>query len=858
MWCVPALLGLAACGGSAATDPEPPGGEEPPSISILRGNDQRAPAGTALSQQIVVLVRDGDGSALPGATVSWTASSGGSFESSTTETDADGLAGTRWTLGATPGEQAATASLGGPTGASVAFTATATSVPSGGQPATVEVAAGGGQVARIGSPVSVAPAVLVKDAEGNPVAGTTVTFAPASGSGTATGAVATTNAQGIATVGSWILGQHGSNSLTVSVQGLSPITITATGRYPYWSVLVYMAADNSLAYPGVIDIEEIEAAIRDPEIQVVVQAEFNAQALAQYGCPGPACLALATFNTFRYVLGGAGTPRIGPDGPVTDIGNRNMASPAELADFIRWARETAPSERVVLVPWNHGGGYTGLLQDEASSPGVLMTMAGLRDALQAAGGPAIDVVDFDMCLMGAYETLITLEGVAKYAVFSEEVTPGAGNDYTRLINALHAINDKGGAAAAVAIADAFYDTFAGEHSSTTISAYDITALGAFDQALSNLASHLGADLATFGPLVSQAASGVLRFNLPEVADVLNFADSLDVRVADPAIRNDIAALRAAGTSASFRLRNRFRNGTVPGFQGTGDVTRAGGLHVLLPDVSTTPTMGDVGPRSLSSYLGTFGNTEWGQFLTAYLGTPAVTNVTDLGLERLETYLVWSTDAQATGVDIDLWVLEPDGTIASPYFGSVSPNGTLTNDSHQSGYPVEGYLTNRFVQNGTYVWYALLVEDPQIVEPQVDLFFRFGDDPFVSIFGTGPYPRLNRAQSVFTDPDPTFGEANGGAYSDFVPVANATFGPAAMVARSGGRTSTGPLLPRLQRGASDAPRLANLGSMVRRPTQQQVATIRALVEQRRSSVRPIQARGMAKLWVSHDLRTVVGR
>ena len=89
---VPALLGLAACGGSSATDPELPGGEEPASISILRGNEQTAPAGTALSQQIVVLVRDGDGTALPGAAVSWTTSAGGSFEPSTTETDADGLA----------------------------------------------------------------------------------------------------------------------------------------------------------------------------------------------------------------------------------------------------------------------------------------------------------------------------------------------------------------------------------------------------------------------------------------------------------------------------------------------------------------------------------------------------------------------------------------------------------------------------------------------------------------------------------------------------------------------------------------------------------------------------------------------
>lgn len=406
---------------------------------------------------------------------------------------------------------------------------------------------------------------------------------------------------------------------------------------------------------------------------------------------------------------------------------------------------------------------------------------------------------------------------------------------------MHAQNAADGATIATVVADQFDQSYQGSRPPTTISAYDLVAFGAFDQALSQLGNHLKADLPTFGPLVAQAGSGIQRFFLPELADALNFADSLEARVSDPTIRSDIAALRAAGTASSFRLRTHARNGGAATLGGT-DVLRSSGLHVLLPDISTAPVMGPTGPRSLQSYLAMFGTTSWGQFLAAY--APATADVTDLGANRLETYLVWSPQAQAAGVDIDLWVLEPDGTLASPYNGSVSPNGTLTDDSYYTNQSVEGYLTNRFVMNGTYVWYALLVSDPQTVQPQIDFFYRYGSATFVSIFGSGPYPQLTRAQSVSADPDPTFGEANSGAYSDLVAVANVTFGPAPLVATVGAAAKS---LPRLISGGRGAPVAMSIRGMLgMRPTQRQITTVRALLEHRLSGLRRFQASGLARL------------
>src|SRR5207248_4011606 len=83
--------------------------------------------------------------------------------------------------------------------------------------------------------VSSPPSVLVKDANGNPVAGVAVTFAVAPENGTITGGSQTTNASGVATVGSWTLSPTaGQNTLTATSgtgRGSAGTPVTArTGR----------------------------------------------------------------------------------------------------------------------------------------------------------------------------------------------------------------------------------------------------------------------------------------------------------------------------------------------------------------------------------------------------------------------------------------------------------------------------------------------------------------------------------------------------------------------------------------------------------------------------------------------------
>src|SRR5207302_796973 len=70
-------------------------------------------------------------------------------------------------------------------------------------PNSIAINAGNNQSATVDTNVATAPSALATDQFGNPVSGVLVTFAVASGGGSLTGGSQTTNASGVATVGSW-------------------------------------------------------------------------------------------------------------------------------------------------------------------------------------------------------------------------------------------------------------------------------------------------------------------------------------------------------------------------------------------------------------------------------------------------------------------------------------------------------------------------------------------------------------------------------------------------------------------------------------------------------------------------------
>jgi len=632
-------------------------------------------------------------------------------------------------------------------------------------PASMSVTAGGGETVRVGSTVATPPAVTVKNAAGTPLSGVGVTFTVEAGGGNLTGASAVTDAGGVARVGSWTLGATaGENRLRAAVNANAAIstTISATARLPHWTVMVYMAADNNLSVPGILDIDELEAAGTNPEVQVLVQAEFNPTQLSLLGCTA-ACFNRPNFNTFRYRLTGAGPAVNGPNGTVTDLGNRDMTSPAQLTEFVSWAKQTAPAEHYILVLWNHGGGYTGLLQDETSAGSALMSLGGLRSALTSAG--TIDIIDFDMCLMGGYETLHGIRDVARYAVFSEEVVPGAGNPYDTWLEAVHARASSDPATVAAALVDAFDASYQGQRASTTRSAYALSAYADFETSLGVLADALRTNLTALRPAVGAALGNAQKYEVPELTDFITFLDSLRVRVSDATVRSAIDNVRAKASDSQFRLRNKARDGTDVALGRARSVVRSTGLHVVLPSGIGSDRFASSGPRSFSAYQTLLPDRPWTSFLQAWVSSGTTTAYTDQGSAPFQGFLVWDSASVRLKADVDLWVLEPSGDLYIPWLGTVTPNGTFTGDSWDSGAWYEGYLTNRYVQNGRYRFYAHLYADPSDHRPIWDVQYRFGLSGQLTSLYAPNYGSLSLQTSWLDDPTPTFSEVESGAYTD---------------------------------------------------------------------------------------------
>lgn len=113
----------------------------------------------------------------------------------------------------------------------------------------LDIEAGDNQVTAPNGDVSVKPSVRATDAFGNGVNGLTVNFAVASGGGSITGATQVTANGGVATVGSWTLGESGDNSLTATLAATPAATRTFNARV---STVLITSVTPALLVPGVV------------------------------------------------------------------------------------------------------------------------------------------------------------------------------------------------------------------------------------------------------------------------------------------------------------------------------------------------------------------------------------------------------------------------------------------------------------------------------------------------------------------------------------------------------------------------------------------------------------------------------
>ena len=219
---LPRLLALGTLAVSTAVCSEGP--KPPVSVSASSVTTQSAVVNTSVATPPRVKVMDEDGNGVPNVPVLFAVTVGDGIAGGATQTtngDGEASAGA-WTLGTAVGTNRLIATVEGLVGSPVTFEATGTH----GAATAISVYAGNIQRAVTGTPVSVRPSVRVVDAFGNPVPGLSVGFAVEFGGGSITGATSTTDGSGVATVGSWTLGEVGGNTLIATIVGNSALTVT--------------------------------------------------------------------------------------------------------------------------------------------------------------------------------------------------------------------------------------------------------------------------------------------------------------------------------------------------------------------------------------------------------------------------------------------------------------------------------------------------------------------------------------------------------------------------------------------------------------------------------------------------------
>ena len=207
------MVAVVACGDDGPSDPS-----TPRAIARVSADSQTTPVGVAMAQPLVVVVTGGGGTPLPNVEVVWgILAGGGSFNDTTTATDANGQARVTYTPGTAPGRAEVGAAV---PGKSTSFILNLVAGPATGlqkfgsdNPAVVK-----------GSKLTLS--VKMVDAFGNGISGGVVNWTASAG--TLSGATSTTDAGGVANITYTIADAAGRYTLTAAVAGLPAATFTIT------------------------------------------------------------------------------------------------------------------------------------------------------------------------------------------------------------------------------------------------------------------------------------------------------------------------------------------------------------------------------------------------------------------------------------------------------------------------------------------------------------------------------------------------------------------------------------------------------------------------------------------------------
>jgi hypothetical protein len=413
-----------------------------------------------------------------------------------------------------------------------------------------------------------------------------------------------------------------------------------------WTVMVYLAGDNNLDGAGVVDLGEMKKVGSTDQVNVI--AQFDRQG--------------KTAATNRYYLRKGGT--LAKD-KMGSLGETNMGDPKVFEDFIQWGVKNYPAQHYLLVVWNHGNGWNdenvyrvagktlkldvrrrgemvfpatgsakgsvpiGVLRaigcrkfrralfhtaiekavtvrgiaydDQAQDFLDNIEMKRVLSSAKKALKHKIDILGMDACLMSMAEVAYQLRDSVSLTVGSEEVEPGDGWPYDRVLAKLAKKPAMAPRELATTIVNEYVTSYP-SNSGVTQSACDLGRCGALATSVNELAgafiNHLSDAAARAAIVESRLQSQA--YEVPDYIDLYDFCDLLEDKTGLGDIKTCCAAVKNAIQPDGAVIKSGFKGKSVQDSKG---------ISIYFPQ------------KKVSSLYGTLDftkKTAWGKFLKEYV------------------------------------------------------------------------------------------------------------------------------------------------------------------------------------------------------------------------------------------------
>lgn len=227
-------------------------------------------------------------------------------------------------------------------------------------------------------------------------------------------------------------------SLLIFVLSVSPLSVLASPAKTDWTIAVYLCGTDLESNYGsaTYDILEMLDEKISPNVRLLIftggTEEWN-----PYGVPQE-LVEQGELSADAYITPSNESNQLFEikNGKMTllkDYGSYlNMGQVSTAKTFVEDVINLAPSDKLMLSFWDHGGGpFGGVAYDQTNNDPI--TLSEFKEIFSYAcdlrDGDKIDIVGFDACISSNIETAISLSEYCEYMIASEESEPAEGWDY---------------------------------------------------------------------------------------------------------------------------------------------------------------------------------------------------------------------------------------------------------------------------------------------------------------------------------------------------------------------------------------------------------------------------------------------